>query len=151
MRPELTDQHLQAMLPHVAKLRSLDIRNCGVLSAKAVTDVLEGMGDGLTKLCLSDARNVSDCILWGLLRSCRKLQRLELNGAPRVTAAGLAPLLFVLEPKFSAELCSTGVNWARLKQQVEGQGGCCRLHSKGGSAAFSSGSTVTVFSSPYEV
>jgi hypothetical protein len=146
-QPQLTDQHLQAMLPHVARLSSLDIRDCGALSAGAVMEVVEGMGDGLTKLCLSDAKNVSDRILWALLRSCRKLRWLELNGAPSVTEAGLAPLRVVLKPSFSAHLCRTGVGWAKLKQQVKGQGVRCRLLSSGGAAAFSSDSIVTVHSS----
>jgi hypothetical protein len=91
-RPELTDQHLQAMLPHVAKLSSLDVRNCEALSARAVREVVEGGGDGLTKLCLSGAKKVSNWTMSAVLRSCRNLQRLELTGARRVTEAGLAPL-----------------------------------------------------------
>jgi hypothetical protein len=148
LEPELTDQHLQAMLPHVARLSSLDIRNCGALSCGALRGFVEGLGDGLTKLCLSDAKNVTDCILWALLRSCRKLQRLELSGAPGVSEAGLAPLLVVLQPSFSAEVRGTGVDWEQLQREVEGQGGCCRVEKLQDAAAADSSSSVNVYSSP---
>jgi hypothetical protein len=147
LRPRLTDQHLQAMLPHVAKLRSLDLSNCTALSAAAVQELVEGVGDGLTQLCLSDAKNVNDWVLWALLRSCRKLERLELRGAPGVTAAGLAPLLVFLKHRFNAELYNTGVDWAKLKKQVEVQGRSYVFRSEGGAAAFSSDSTVTLYTS----
>jgi hypothetical protein len=148
MVPKLTDQHLQAMLPHVAKLRSLELSNCAELSAASVQEVVEGVGDGLTSLCLSGAQNVSDCNLWALLRSCRKLQKLELSGAPSVTEAGLAPLLVCLQPSFSAELCGTAVDWGKLQQQVEGQAGCCRFDNEGVQATPNSSTLVKVFSSP---
>jgi hypothetical protein len=139
----LTDRHLQPILSHVPRLTSLNISSSAALSDRAVRDVVQGLGDGLTRLCLSDARNVTDWTLWALLRSCPNLQRLELSGAPGVTEVGLAPLLVFLQPVFSAKLCGTGVDRAKLQHDVEGQGAQrCIFHEYGGGAASgSSGSS----------
>jgi hypothetical protein len=133
----------QAPPPCVTNLRCLDIGNCAAMSDSDVRVVVGMLGDGLMRLCLSDAHNVSDGTLWALLSRCRKLQRLKLSGAHRVTEDGLAPLLVVLQPRFSAGLTGTGVNWSELERKVTRQGGCCRVVGGGPGGSF-----VNVFSSP---
>jgi hypothetical protein len=138
---QAADEHSRAApLPNMAKLNCLDIRDCRALHDSDLREVVGRLGAGLTKLCLSDAQHVRDSTLWALLRSCGQLQRLELSGAPSVTEDGLAPLLVVLQPSFSASLSGTGVNWSELERKVRGQGVCCGVDQGGGN-----GSVVNVF------
>jgi hypothetical protein len=131
VKPELSDAHLKAILPGVTKLEGLSISDCCALSSGALAEVVERVGDQLTLLSMSGAANVTDCTLGKLLQNCRKLQKLALNGAPAVTEAGIALLLVHQRPGFYAELSGTSVDWGKLKEVVEQQGGCCRVKHKG--------------------
>jgi hypothetical protein len=120
-------QQQQPPPPCAANLRCLDIGSCAAMSDSDMRVVVGMLGDGLTRLCLLDAYSLSDRTLRALLGRCRRLQRLELSEAHRVTEDGLAPLLVALQPSFSAGLTGTGVNLSELVRQVRGQGGCCRV------------------------
>jgi hypothetical protein len=131
VRPEVSDAHLKALLPAMTKLEGLHITNCSALSSGAVAELVERSGDRLRRLSLSQATNVTDCTLGKLLQNCRKLHKVMLNGAPAVTEAGIALLLVHQQPRFYAELSGTSINWGKLKEVVEQQGGCCRVKHKG--------------------
>jgi hypothetical protein len=88
----LTSQRFLALVR--PDLDELNIENAGLLDDAALQDMASRAVE-LSYLKVENALQLGDALLWKLCGSCQQLRELTLLNAPKVTAAGVLPLLTV--------------------------------------------------------
>lgn len=87
---ELCPEDLQASLPHLRKLRVLDISRCIKLQDETLQAVAKYAGATLEVLYIKGLVNVSDAGLIAICESCSKLKVLEVSHIPITDEGGVA-------------------------------------------------------------
>jgi hypothetical protein len=86
----LTQDDLHPAIPHLRKLRSLDVTRCHNLDDSTMILLSEHVQRTLEVLYIKGLRNVSDVGLKAVCNSCRKLEVLEISYVPITDEGGMA-------------------------------------------------------------
>ena len=123
-KQDITDAHVTAMMPAFSRLASLKLAGCPLLTDTSLIEVLEAMGARLTELRLEGLTRVTDASMLALFRNCRNLRSLNVSGLPKVTAAGVAPMVRFQPPGgLRATFQDTGVLRYTLEAELWRLGG----------------------------
>jgi hypothetical protein len=86
----LTQDDLHPAIPHLRKLRSLDVARCHNLDDSTMILLSQHVHQSLEVLYIKGLRNVSDVGLKAICHSCRKIEVLDISYVPLTDEGGMA-------------------------------------------------------------